>query len=188
MKKGVGNSLIVTSGFMLMTVLVFTAVTVFAQETPTDCDACRAGWEKLVQNLKEKVEQFEAIKKTPVEKITKKPLVDSHSDRTIARQIADALQSKEDQLNTKRKECLSLLNQEEQAFAELERCALGEKGNTRKDAKKLVAARNKLVQKARHITVEVQEVEGKNGQNYVDSSWRGPYEGMSRQMRNYWNY
>jgi len=187
-KKGVGTSFLVFSVSVLFSSLLFGAGAASGQQNSADCGASQSNWERLIQELKQKVDDFEGIKKTPVEKITKKPLVDSHSDKTIARQIGEALQAKEEQLNSRRKECLGLLNQEEQAFADMERCALGEKGNAKKDSKKLVAARNKLVQKARTLAVEVQEVEGKNSGNYVDSAWRGPYEGVSRGMRSYWNY
>jgi hypothetical protein len=172
-----------------MCVLFFCAGPVAAQRQPvSDCAAVQANWEKLIQDLKEQIDQFEGIKKTPVEKIIKRPLVEARSDKTIARQVAEALEAKEEQLNARRKECQSLLNQEEQAFADVERCSATEKGGGRKDVKKMMSLRTKIVQKARTLTVEVQEVEGKNGMNYVDSSYHGPYEGMSRGMRGYWNY
>jgi hypothetical protein len=142
-----------------------------------------------LQDLKEKLDDFEAIRRTPVERLIKRPLVEAGVDKSIARQVSEALQMKEDMLNEKRKECLNILNLEEQTFTEVERCAPVDRSGGKKDIKRLAGQRGKLIQRARTAIAETQEVEGKDGYSHYVDSWKNPSDFYGRGPGSNWqNY
>ncbi|MBI5251848.1 MAG: hypothetical protein HY912_20335 [Desulfomonile tiedjei] len=150
-----------------------------------ECSAVRARWEGVFQELRLKLQEFQSIQQIHVEKIAQRPLIDRSENKSIARQVAEALQLKEDLLNAKRKECGNLLNLEAQTFNEFQDCAQGIKD---KEFKNIVKKRQGIVDKTQISISEVQEVEGKDTIiPYNDAMQdQDPY---ARSVNNYWqNY
>ena len=81
-----------------------------------DCASARAKWEQLFNDLRTKLQEFSALQQTPVERLNQRPVLDRSESRTIAKQVSEALQTKEEELNNKRKECRNLINAENLAF------------------------------------------------------------------------
>ncbi len=160
------------------------------------CAATRERWEKLHQELKDKLHGYVSIQQQPVEKIIQRPLLTTASGKTIARQIAEALQVKEDLLAEKRLDCHKLMEAEKQAFEEVEQCM----GPLRNSKDKLLVAleknRKALLEKAVTTLAEVKEVEGREtilpyaeaaGDRYrqsVNNYWQS-YE---QNYRRWWGY
>jgi PBP1b-binding outer membrane lipoprotein LpoB len=152
-----------------------------------DCASSRAKWEQVFQDLRGKLQEFVTIQQTPVERVIQRPLVERVEGKSIARQVSEGLQAKEDLLNTKRQECRNMMNLENQAFNELQGCAQSSRGSKDKDAKNFVKKRQSLIEKAVTTLSEVREVEGKDSAlPYSESMQQDPY---SRSVNNYWqNY
>lgn len=156
----------------------------WAQE---DCASSRAKWEQVFQDLRGKLQDFAAIQQTPVERIIQRPLVERVEGKTIARQVAEGLQAKEDLLSAKRQECRKVMNLENQAFSEFQGCLQNSRGNKDKDSKNFAKKRQSLIEKAILALSEVREVEGKDGSlPYSESMQQDP---NNRSANNYWqNY
>ncbi len=172
------------------TIVMFFGLSVFfgsglAFSQGGDCSAARTRWEGVFQDLRTKLQDFQAIQQTHVEKIAQRPLIDRSENKSIARQVSEALQLKEDLLNAKRKECGNLINLEGQAFNEFQDCAQGTKD---KDFKNIAKKRQAIIDKGQISISEVQEVEGKDTIiPYNDAMQdQDPY---ARSVNNYWqNY
>jgi hypothetical protein len=150
-----------------------------------DCPAARTKWEGVFQELRLKLQEFQAIQQTHVEKIVQRPLIDRSDGKSIARQVSQALQVKEDMLSARRKDCLNLLNAEAQAFNEYQDCVAGGRD---KEFKNIAKKRQGLVEKGQVTISEIQEVEGKDTIiPYSDAmNDQDPY---ARSVNNYWqNY
>lgn len=149
-----------------------------------DCASSRAKWEQVFQDLRNKLQEFVTIQQTPVERVIQRPLVERVEGKSIARQVSEGLQAKEDLLNTKRQECRNMMNLENQAFNEVQGCVQSSRGSKDKDAKNLVKKRQSLIEKAVIALSEVREVEGKDSVlPYSESMQQDPY---SRNVNNYW--
>ena len=131
-----------------------------ADDADLRCTVAKEKWEQIVQQLKEKLNNYATIQQTPVERILQRPVLDRTSNKTIAKQIAEALQVKEDMLNATRKECRNIMNLENQAFGEVQEC-VNRKGSKDKDVKNLAKNRQSFLDKATIVLAEVREVEGK---------------------------
>lgn len=169
--------------FLLFFTLVFSLVfttRLFAQDT--DCDAARAKWEQSFSDLRNRLQDFNTIQQTPVDKLTHRPVLDKTNAKTIARQVAEALAAKEELLNSKRKECHSVMNMEAQTFNEIQDCVKGAKD---KELKNLLKKRQAFVDKAVITLTEVKEVEGteRNSMAYAENAQDDPYR---RNVNNYW--
>jgi len=153
----------------------------------SECASARAKWEQIFENLRAKLQEVSNIQQTPVERIIGRPIIERTGEKTIARQVADALQVKEDLLNNKRKECRTLMNFEAQAFGEFQDCIQRFRASKEKDGKNLGKKRQALLDKAIVILSEVKEVEGKEGVlPYSEAMHQDQY---SRSVNNYWqNY
>lgn len=150
-----------------------------------DCSAQRARWEALFQDLRTKLHDFQTIQQTHVEKIVQKPLIDRSDTKSIARQVSEALQVKEELLAAKRKECGSLLTLEAEAFSALQDCAQSARD---REFKNIAKKRQGVIDKGQLSISEVQEVEGKDTIiPYSDAmNDQDPY---ARSVNNYWqNY
>jgi PBP1b-binding outer membrane lipoprotein LpoB len=141
-----------------------------------DCSSSRTKWEQVSQELRLKIQEFATIQQTPVERVIQRPLVERVEGKTIARQVSDGLQAKEDLLNTKRQECRNIMNLENQAFNEFQGCLQNSRGSKDKDAKNLAKKRQSLLEKAVITLSEVREVEGKEGTlPYSESMQQDPH-------------
>ena len=188
-------------GFIaLLSLLTFSwlSATALCEERLSDCSAAVGRWKAVADELQEKLKEFNSIKGTPVENIIKRPLVDRGSGHTISKQIAQALQVKEDLLNEKRKECRNLLAREEKAFAELEVCVKPAKNSKIRDVKQLEKKREKLVKDTIITVAEVREVKGSEDYaQYYDPSRPGfsysggpgsYWERQQEMFMRYWRY
>ncbi len=169
--------------FLLFFTLVFSLVLtngLLAQDST--CDTARSKWEQAFTDLRNRLQDFNTVQQTPVDKLTHRPVLDKSDGKTIARQVAEALAAKEDLLNGKRKECHSLMNVEAQAFHEVQDCA---KGVRDKELKNLLKKRQAFVDKAVITLTEVKEVEGteRNSMAYAENAQDDPYK---RNANNYW--
>jgi len=152
-----------------------------------DCSSPRAKWDQIFQDLKNKLQDFITVQQTPVERLTQRPVLERVEGKSIARQVADALQVKEDLLNAKRQECRRVMNLEHQVFNEFQSCAQTSRGSKDKDAKNVIKKRQGLIEKAVLVLSEVREVEGKDTLfPYSEAMQQDPYR---RSVNNYWqNY
>ena len=157
-----------------------------SDDSDARCTAAKGRWERIFQDLKDKLQSYISIQQTPVDRILNRPLLDTSENKSIAKQISDALAAKEEILNAKKKECRNLLTVENQVFAEIQEC-LNRKNSKDKDIKNMVKSRQGLIERAVVALAEVREVEGK--ETFV------PYDAMNdpdpyrRSVNNYWqNY
>lgn len=174
---------------VLIAVILFSCLSIaqsLAQSSDTTCMDRRSHWEKVVKDLQENLQSYSAIAQTPVERIVQHPLVDPRAGKTIAAQVGEALQVKEDLLNAKRKECRSILDMESQAFAELEKCSESEKRKN-KELAKLSKQRRSLIDKAILMLSEVREVQGEETYSPYSQSakYSDPYRGGNGYYQNY---
>ncbi|MBM3301550.1 MAG: hypothetical protein FJY85_16560 [Deltaproteobacteria bacterium] len=166
-----------------------------AADQDSQCVAVRTRWETLVQNLKDRLQELEEIQKTSLQKIIQRPLVQNPSGgKTIARQIAEAIEAKERFLAAKREECRSIVNAENQIFAEFEQC-LQQSPAARKDdrVKKIEKQRRQLLDKAQIAITEIRAVEGQNTAIPYSQAYQGPYrpdggywQQYQQMYRGYW--
>jgi hypothetical protein len=151
-----------------------------------DCSAARTKWEQLFNEVKTKLQEFTMIQQTPVERVVQKPIIDRSEIKTIAKQVSEAVQAKEDLLSAKRKECRNLMNAETQAFNEFQECS-GGKNSKDKETKNLVKKRTAFVEKTLLALSEVREIEGKETGGYASSDQ--PQANNYQSVNNYWqNY
>ncbi len=158
-----------------------------AQESKSQCAELRGKWERLVQDLNNRLSSYLALQKAPLEKVTQRPLVDYSEGKTIATQISEAIQAKEKLLSAKRKECRNILNLEDKAFAEFEKCSMKDSSG-KKDKRaftNILRQRKKIVDKAILSITEVRAVEGQHTVTPYSQAYQDPY----RAPENYWqNY
>jgi hypothetical protein len=154
-----------------------------------NCSSAQMQWEKLFQDLRDKIQDYSTIQQASLERITQRPIVDRTEGKTIARQISEAIQVKEEMLNGKRQECRNLLETEEQAFAEFQRCVDNGRGSKDKEVKNLIKKRQAFVEKAAIAISEVREVEGRDTTlPYVEAmrDQQDPYrQSVNNQWQNY---
>ena len=159
-----------------------------SQDNDSQCFVIRDRWEMVHQDLKDKLNSYMSIQQLPVERVAQRPLVSNSTGKTIAKQVSDALQAKEDILVGKRNECRNLLNVENQAFAEMQECISTGRSGKNKDINGLHKKRRALIEKAILAITEVKEVEGRETiLPYTEAGGQGdPYR---RSVNNYWqNY
>ncbi len=157
-----------------------------SEETDPACAAHMAKWEQIMQDLQEKFNAYATIQHTPSERIVQRPLVEAGQGKTIAKQISEALQAKDDLLSSKRKECRNVLDLESQAFDELRGCTENRKSSKNKDVGKLAKKRRGLVDKITLAISEVREVEGRDSGLVYNEGMQDPY---GRSLNSYWqNY
>jgi hypothetical protein len=158
----------------------------FSEDLDARCIAGKQRWEDTLQSLKEKLQVYVSIQQTPADRIAQQPVLRADANKTIAKQISDALEAKEEVLSAKRKECRNLLNLESQIFAEVQEC-LSLKHSKDKNIKNTVKNRQALVDKAILTIAEVREVEGK--ETFVPYDAMGDPDPYRRSVNNYWqNY
>ncbi|MDQ7784199.1 MAG: hypothetical protein RDU20_15040 [Desulfomonilaceae bacterium] len=159
----------------------------FSQDPTSQCDELRTTWERLVEDLRNNLNNYLALQKAPLEQVIQRPLVDRSEGKTIARQISEAIQAREKLLSAKRKECRNILNLEDKAFAEFEECSMKDAAD-RKDKRafaQILRQRKSLVDKAVLSITEVRSVEGRETVIPYSQAYQDPY----RAPENYWqNY
>ncbi|MCA1961836.1 MAG: hypothetical protein LDL33_13710 [Desulfomonile sp.] len=180
-------------GFRILVILALTAPVLieggpsWARDSDPDCGGTVERWERIIHDLKVKVDEFRNIQRMPLERMVDRPIVDAGANKSIARQVAEAMQVKEDLLNQKRKECRTLLDAENDLFSRVERCADAEGGAKKSEVKRLVKQRSTVVQGAITTIAEVREVEGKDSYTQYVDTWRGQPSGFrGRPGANYW--
>jgi hypothetical protein len=171
----------------LCVMLICIEMSAFAQGPDSECSQLKDRWEQLYSEMKQKVDGFSAVEQTPIEQITKRPLIDPNEHKTIALQISEALKVKEDLLMGQRKELRNLLNTENKVFGELQRCLQMDKSAKRKDAGNILKKRKALLDKVVVTVAEVKEVEGRETVlPYSEASGQDQYR---RSVNNQWpNY
>ena len=182
-----------TNRILVPLVLVFSFILLLALSPPcfsqaSDCSSAQMRWEQVFQELRDRIQDYSTIEQTSLERLTQHPIVDRTEGKTIARQISEAIQVKEEILNGKRKECRNLLDREQQAFAEFQRCGDNGRGSKDKDLKNLIKKRQAFVEKAAIALSEVREVEGKDTSlPYVEAMRdQDPYrQSVNNQWQNY---
>ncbi|MEW6533854.1 MAG: hypothetical protein AB1473_23695 [Thermodesulfobacteriota bacterium] len=150
-------------------------------EGPVSCSTALQKWDTIMDGVEKKLQEYQILQQTPLEQIIRKPLVDRNENKTIARQISEAIQAKEELLAERRKECLTLLNQEKDLFDQVERCSKGDSARDR-EFRRLEKKRQRLVGRAVMLVAEVREVQGREDyaqyadysrqQNYYENQWR----------------
>jgi len=161
---------------------------VLCDEKDQQCMALKDKWERLHHELKEKLQGFVSIQQLPVDRIIQRPLVSNDQAKTIARQIGDALQVKEDMLSEKRRDCVKLIDEENQLFEELQECFSSSRSAKNKDYASLQKSRRAILEKMVMTLAEVQEVEGRETMlPYSEAS--GHNDPYRQSVNNYWqNY
>jgi hypothetical protein len=170
-----------------------------AQNYEPACAATLERWTKTFQQLEDKLKELSAIQQIPAERIVQRPLLDGPSGKTIAKRISDALQAKDELLNSKRTECRELLSTEEQIYSELQPCLSGNRDTRNKDGKKLIKLRTTVVEQAGLALADVKEVEGKDtGIPYSEAMGGSPngyrqgtssnWQSYQQMYRRWWGY
>jgi len=181
--KFIGQSISIVMILSLIGCLA-SASRALSQDVDPQCTVTKDKWEQIHQDLKDKLNSYIAVQQFPVEKITQHSLVTNSSGKSIAKQISDALQVKDDILNVKRTECRDLMNLENQAFSELQECISTGKSVRNKDVSALQKKHRALIDKALLALAEVKEVEGRETiLPYSEASQGDPYR---RSVNNYW--
>ena len=93
-----GHSLPVTLGCVLMLVAMC-GLPCLSQGADVACNAAMDRWSAVYQQLEHKLAEFSTLQQTRVENIVQHPLFQPTAGKTIAKQISDALQAKEELLN-----------------------------------------------------------------------------------------
>lgn len=184
-KTNLGSSNIFLAIVLLVIFLMGFGVQARAEDDEGSCATTRNRWEQAVQDLKDKLAGFNAIQQTRVERLIQRPVINNSGGKTIARQIAEALQVKEDLLNAKRTECRNLLNSENQAFNEYQQCAGQENSKKGKKVKNVDKDRRALVEKVIMALAEVREVEGQETGMHYSQVYQDPYGRSVNQWQNY---
>jgi len=148
-----------------------------------DCDTIRNHWEQSLNILKDMLQEVSSVQQTPAARLADRPSVESNTSKTIAKQISDALQAKENVLSRKRNECKEIMIQEEQLFTKLQECVKNGRNTKDKDVKNLAKRRQALIDKAVVAVAEVREVEGRETVLPYSDVMRDDY---SRSVNNYW--
>jgi hypothetical protein len=182
---------------------VFSLILVVALSPPClsqdgDCSSAKVRWEQLFQEVRDTIQDYSTIQQASLQRLTQRPIVERTERKTIARQISEAIQIKEEMLNGKRKECRRVLDLEERAFAEFQRCADNGRGSKDKDVKNLIKKRQAFVEKAAIAISEVREVEGADTSlPYVEAmrdqdpyrqSFNNQWQNYQQMYRRWWGY
>ena len=185
MKNGLTHWTIFLPMLLLILVLLSLISVVPSQSENLDptCGAILDDWEQSLNMLKDKVQEVSSVQQTSAARLADKPSVDSNTSQTIAKQIGDALQAKENILSRKRNECKEIMNQEEQLFTKLQECLKNSRTTKDKDVKNLAKRRQALIDKAVVTVAEVREVEGRETVLPYSEATRDDY---SRSVNNYW--
>ncbi len=144
----------------LVLLLVFSAPG-RCQSTDEGCAVIKERWEKTFQELRDKIQDFSTIQQIPVARLIQKPLYNAATAKTIASQVGEALQAKEEILSARRRECRDMMSLEEELFSRLQDCAGNGKNSKEKEVKNFLKKRQALLDKAIVTIAEVREVEGK---------------------------
>lgn len=182
----------------LCSMLIFCALEpALAQGPESDCSQLKNSWEQLYQDIKEKSDGFTSLEQTAIERIIKKPVVNPNESKTIAAQVSEALQIKEDLLAGQRKELRNLMNIENKVFGELQQCLQSDKSNRNKDAGNILKKRRALLDKVIVTVTEVKEVEGREtvmpyseaaGQDQYRRSVNNQWPNSQDPYRRWWGY
>lgn len=166
------------------------------EESPSACLDEGARWEQTIKDLNRELTEYESVKKTPVERIVARPVVNLNSNKSIAAQVSEALKIKEDILKGKRKSCRTLLNLEKESFEKYLECIENAAGKRKdRNIRRLKKNRERLINKVRVTIAEVREVRGSGDYAQHYNSWGGQnayggannYWGNQMQMyRQYW--
>jgi len=180
-----------SSGILVILALMAPALVVsdpsWARAADPECGGTVERWERIIHDLKVKIDEFRNVQRTPLERVLDRSVVEMGASKSIARQVAEAIQVKEELLNQKRKECRTLLDAENDLFSRVERCAEAEGGSKKSEVKRLVKQRSTVVQGAITALAEVREVEGKESYTQYVDTWRGqPGFRGGRPGGNYW--
>jgi len=171
--------------FLVLVVVLAVSTQGMCLDKDRQCSTMREKWEKFHQDFKDKLNGFVAIQQQSVEKIIQRPLLVPSSDKTIARQIAEALQVKEDLMAEKRRDCRQVMEAEKQAFEELEKCLGPTRTNKNKDMVALEKNRKALLDKAVTALAEVKDVEGRETiLPYAEATGQG--DRYRQSLNNYW--
>lgn len=173
---------------LILSVLAFlsAAESCRAQTVDPQCGDAMNRWEKVTDDLKDKLQSYLGVQGTPVERVIQRPIVSDRPGRTIALQISEAVQVKEELLKTKRAECRDLITLENQAFDGLQECAQSIKSSKNKDFSALSKKRRAFIDKVILSIADVREVEGQETVIPYETANQDPY---SRSVNNYWqNY
>lgn len=138
----------------------------YSQETGPGCASVVGPWEQVYRDLKAKLAELKSLEQAPASRFINKPLVDPQADKTIARQVSEALEAKEALLETRRKECQYLVELEKTLFSKAEPClqsadAAAKRSKNAKNSGRNIKERNSLVNEAAMVMVNVKEVDGK---------------------------
>lgn len=158
----------------------------WARDPDPECGAALERWERIMHDLRTNLEEFRNVQRTPLERVIDRPLVEAGANKSIARQIAEALQVKDDLLGKKRKECRALLDGENELFGRVERCLEADGGSKKTELKRLAKQRTSVIQNAIITIAEVREVEGKDSYTQYVDTWRGQPGWRGRPGANYW--
>lgn len=184
-------------GIIAMMFVVIAVSPCFSQSSEASCDALRDKWEQTLKGLKDKMDELAEIQNTPVERIIRRPLVvQGPQTKTVARQISEAMQIKEDMLNERRKICRELVDLEEQVFGPYRDCLNDLRGGGKKEAEKIAKKRRTVLDKTVVALAEVREVEGRDSAMPYSQAWRGQdfsrrgggWQGYQQQYRGWWGY
>jgi len=135
-----------------------------------------------MNRLKDKVQEISSVQQTSAARLADKPYGESNSSKTIAKQIGDALQAKENILSHKRNECKEIMSEEGQLFNRLQECLNSNRTTKDKDVKNLAKRRQALIDKAVLAAAEVREVEGRE----TVLPYSEARDDYSRSVNNYW--
>ncbi len=175
-KETLGSRALVTLAIAFHIVLFGLITPSQSRDAESRCDAVQEKWERVIQDLAGTLHQYEEIQRTPLQKILGREIVDFSTGKTIAKQIADAIQVKEELLSAKRKQCQDLLNVEKRVFDELDDCF--RKSDSDKQGNRLIKKieknRKSVVDKAKLAIVEVRAVEGQDSASY-SQAYQSPY-------------
>jgi hypothetical protein len=161
------------------------------------CDKARSTWEQTVERVKQGLKRYESVRATSLKKIAGRPLVRRDSAKTIAQQIAEVVEAKEQLLAEERGRCMSLLSLEQEAFQTFAAC-MEQGARSGRALSRVKKERERLVKKALVRLAEVREVEGRETHypQYV-GSWQSPgayyrqpryggYGAYQQMYRQYW--
>lgn len=175
---------------MLIAVAMFALVVAggpsWARDPDPECSTVLERWERITHDLRVKLDELRNVQRTPMERMIDRPLIESGTNKSIARQVADALQVKDDLLKKIRKECRTLLDTENELFARAERCLEADTGSKKSEGKRLSKQRTAVIQNALAAIAEVREVEGKDSYTQYMDPWRGQSSWRGRPGANYW--
>ncbi len=138
----------------------------YSQETGPVCASVVGPWEQVYRDLKAKLAELKSLEQAPASRFINRPLVDLQTDKTIAKQVSEALEAKEALLETRRKECQQLVELEKTLFNKAGPClqaadAASKRSRNAKNSSRNIKERNSLLNEVFMASVNVREVEGR---------------------------